>query len=118
MICFSLAEIGSRACQGQCFLNLAFAYSQLGDTETAGECYLHALQAAKDGGDKRGQWQASEGLGAVYFNQGAVDKAIAYFQLTLKMLADSSQDNHLVRLLEICKLCTNFSDAYYLILNM
>ena len=42
-----LAELGDRSAQGQCFINLAFAYAQLADKDSSGECYLHALQAGK-----------------------------------------------------------------------
>ncbi|XP_074651471.1 uncharacterized protein LOC141906154 [Tubulanus polymorphus] len=86
-------EQHSRASQGQCFINLAFAYSQLGDEDQAGESYLHALQAAKDSGDFKSQWQSLEGLGAVAFNRGNIDKSIAYFKQALGVMAKGKHDN-------------------------
>ncbi|XP_048753430.1 tetratricopeptide repeat protein 24-like isoform X2 [Ostrea edulis] len=87
------ARLRNRNSQGQCFANMAFAYSQLGDVPSAGEAFLHALQAAKDSGDKRTQWQVCEGLGAVAFNQNNVKKAVDYFQKALTLVASSEPSN-------------------------
>ncbi|XP_061198246.1 tetratricopeptide repeat protein 24-like isoform X2 [Saccostrea echinata] len=87
------ARLRNRNSQGQCFANMAFAYSQLGDITNAGEAFLHALQAAKDSGDKRTQWQVSEGLGAVAFNQNNIKKAVEYFQKALTLVASSEPSN-------------------------
>ncbi|XP_062578947.1 tetratricopeptide repeat protein 24-like isoform X4 [Saccostrea cucullata] len=87
------ARLRNRNSQGQCFANMAFAYSQLGDIANAGEAFLHALQAAKDSGDKRTQWQVSEGLGAVAFNQNNIKKAVEYFQKALTLVASSEPSN-------------------------
>lgn len=87
------AKLRNRTSQGQCFANMAFAYSQLGDIHNAGEAFLHAFQAAKDSDDKRTQWQVCEGLGAVWFNQKNIKKAVEYFQKALTLVASSEPSN-------------------------
>ena len=52
---------------------------------------MHAVQAAKDARDKKGQWQAMEGLGSVCFNQGKTNKAVVYFKLALRILVDTRE---------------------------
>lgn len=44
-------------------------------------------------GDRHGQWQALEGLGAVSFLNNQIDKAARYFQQALGVLAATEQ-NH------------------------
>ncbi len=44
-------------------------------------------------GDVHGQWQAMEGMGAVFFNQGQVNRAIKYFKLALSTLVTAEQNS-------------------------
>ena len=44
--------------------------------------------------DKKGQWQALEGLGAVCFNNGQMSRCINYLKLALAALAASSDNPH------------------------
>lgn len=88
------AQLGNRNLQGQCFINLAFAYSQLEATDEAGDGYLHALQAARDTKDLRCQWQALEGLGTVCFNQRKLGQAVRNFKEALAKLAASRERNN------------------------
>lgn len=43
--------------------------------------------------DKRTQWQVCEGLGAVWFNQKNIKKAVEYFQKALTLVASSEPSN-------------------------
>ena len=43
-------------------------------------------------GDGHGQWQALEGLGAVAFHQGQMNKAIKYFKLALSTMSSTEQN--------------------------
>ncbi|XP_023932036.1 uncharacterized protein LOC106170949 [Lingula anatina] len=77
----------NRTSQGESFMNLAFACTQTGDDESAEEYYKHAQQAAKDGGDSHGEWQALEGLGVLAFVNGSIEKAVRYFKQALGKLS-------------------------------
>lgn len=78
--------LGMRYAQGQSFSNLGFAFGQLGELEKSGQYFMHALQAAKDCQDFRGQWQANEGLSAVYFQQKDYEKAVNCLKAALAIL--------------------------------
>ena len=75
-----------RYAQGHAFSNLGFAFGQLGDLDKSGEYFIHALQAAKDCQDSRGQWQANEGLSAVYFQKEEYSKAVDCLKDALAIL--------------------------------
>lgn len=84
-------ELSNRAAQGQAFCNMGFAQSQLGEYNKAGESFTHAIQAAKDSSDKRGLWQAYEGLAAVSFLGQEYDKAVEYYKLALSVLSTTGE---------------------------
>lgn len=52
---------------------------------------MHAIQAGKDSGDKKGQWQACEGLAAVSFLQENYEKAVHFYKAALSVLSISGQ---------------------------
>ncbi|XP_078343452.1 uncharacterized protein LOC144628839 [Oculina patagonica] len=85
------SELSNRAAQGQAFCNMGFAQSQLGEYNKAGESFTHAIQAAKDANDKRGLWQAYEGLAAVSFLGQEYDKAVEYYKLALSVLSTTGE---------------------------
>ncbi|XP_027630283.1 tetratricopeptide repeat protein 24 [Tupaia chinensis] len=78
-------SVGQRWEQGRSFGSLAFALSQLGDHRAARDNYLHALQAARDSGDVKGQWQACEGLGAAAATLGQYDQALTHYEEALAL---------------------------------
>ena len=84
-------ELSNRAAQGQAFCNMGFAQSQLGEFNKAGESFTHAIQAAKDSNDKRGLWQAYEGLAAVSFLGQDYEKAVEYYKLALSVLSTTGE---------------------------
>lgn len=86
-----VGELSNRAAQGQAFCNMGFAQSQLGEFNKAGESFTHAIQAAKDSDDKRGLWQAYEGLAAVSFLGQDYDKAVEYYKLALSVLSTTGE---------------------------
>lgn len=86
-----VGELSNRAAQGQAFCNMGFAQSQLGEYNKAGESFTHAIQAAKDSNDKRGLWQAYEGLAAVSFLGQDYDKAVEYYKLALSVLSTTGE---------------------------
>ena len=86
-----VGELSNRAAQGQAFCNMAFAQSQLGEFNKAGESFTHAIQAAKDSNDKKGLWQAYEGLAAVNFLGQDYDKAVEYYKLALSVLSTTGE---------------------------
>lgn len=87
-----VGELSNRAAQGQAFCNMGFAQSQLGEFNKAGESFTHAIQAAKDSNDKRGLWQAYEGLAAVSFLGQDYDKAVEYYKLALSVLSTTGEE--------------------------
>lgn len=86
-----VGELSNRAAQGQAFCNMGFAQSQLGDYNKAGESFTHAVQAAKDSNDKRGLWQAYEGLAAVSFLGKEYNEAVEYYKLALSVLSTAGE---------------------------
>lgn len=87
---FVIGEHSNREAQGQSFCNMGFAQSQLGEYNKAGESFSHAIQAAKDSNDKKGLWQAYEGLAAVSFLGREYDKAVEYYKLALSVLSTTN----------------------------
>lgn len=86
-----VGELSNRAAQGQAFCNMGFAQSQLGEFNKARDSFTHAVQAAKDSNDKRGLWQAYEGLAAVSFLVQDYDKAVEYYKLALSVLSTAGE---------------------------
>ena len=84
-------EVSNRSAQGQAFCNMGFAQSQLGEYKKAGESFMHAIQAAKDSSDKKGLWQAYEGLAAVRFLRQDYDRAVEYYKLALSVLSTTGE---------------------------
>nr|XP_044993813.1 tetratricopeptide repeat protein 24 isoform X2 [Jaculus jaculus] len=74
---------GRRREQGRSFGGMAFALSQLGDHSAARDSYLHALQAARDSRDRKGLWQACEGLGAAAARLGRHEEALERYKEAL-----------------------------------
>ncbi|VFV40664.1 Hypothetical predicted protein [Lynx pardinus] len=93
-VALSSGSGGQRREQGRSFGSLAFVLSQLGDHRAARDNYLHALQAARDTGDTKGQWQACEGLGAAAARLGQHDQALTYYK---EALARSQKEPDSVR---------------------
>ncbi|RUS71788.1 hypothetical protein EGW08_020457, partial [Elysia chlorotica] len=83
------AELKNRKSQGHCFVNLGYAYSQLKDLNKAGESFLHAVQAAKDCGDKKSEWQSFEALGSVAYSLGDLQRAKEYYKQSLSSFGNS-----------------------------
>ena len=84
-------EVSNRSAQGQAFCNMGFAQSQLGEYKKAGESFMHAIQAAKDSSDKKGLWQAYEGLAAVSFLRQDYDRAVEHYKLALSVLSTTGE---------------------------
>ncbi|CAL1540529.1 unnamed protein product [Lymnaea stagnalis] len=82
-------ELKNYRSQGHCFINMGYSYSQLNELEKAGECFQHALQASRDCGDKKTEWQSLESLGAVAFNQGFKKRAQEYYKQALTVFLGS-----------------------------
>ncbi|XP_005100422.1 uncharacterized protein LOC101852699 isoform X2 [Aplysia californica] len=85
------AVLKDRRSQGHCFMNMGYAYSQIGDMGKAGDFFLHALQAAKDCGDRKTEWQSLESLGAVAYNDKAFNRAQTYYRDALTAFAQSPE---------------------------
>ncbi|KAK3743119.1 hypothetical protein RRG08_063980 [Elysia crispata] len=83
------AVLKNRKSQGHCFINLGYAYSQLKDLDKAGESFLHAVQAAKDCGDKKSEWQSYEALGSVAYSLGDLRRAKDYYKQSVSTVGQS-----------------------------
>uniref|UniRef100_G3SSD9 Uncharacterized protein n=1 Tax=Loxodonta africana TaxID=9785 RepID=G3SSD9_LOXAF len=94
-------SVGQRWEQGRSFGSLAFALSQLRNHKAARDNYLHALQAARDTGDIKGQWQACEGLGAAAARLGQYDQALKHYK---EALAQCQKESDSVRQRLVAKL--------------
>ncbi|XP_052278229.1 uncharacterized protein LOC127876808 isoform X2 [Dreissena polymorpha] len=71
--------------EGQCFINLAYAYSQIAQNdsdalENTKTYFNHALLAAQTSGDRHMMWQAYEGLGDAFFTSGKITKAMDHYR--------------------------------------
>ncbi|XP_067933065.1 uncharacterized protein [Watersipora subatra] len=105
-------SMGMRGSQSHCFLNMAFTYSQWQTDNNMDRCeefYLHALQAAKDAGDLRNQWQALEGLGGVALYRSKIEKAAQLYQKAIGICAhvdssDQEQDRLVLKLTYVLRM--------------
>ena len=81
-------DIGDRAGESSCYINLGIAYRSLGDYGKAIEYHDKSLEITKDIGDRAGESSCYINLGAAHHSLGDYRKTIEYHDKSLEIKKD------------------------------